>query len=496
MSLSPPDSAQHALEERTLRAELVPSAASSDRLRQLPQAALWVMLGRGLGIGSTLLATIIVPRLLPHREFGELTSLLSVVTFAAIMAQLGLGHTCVRFLAESLVLHDRSRIGWTLRLAMSVLIVASLAICGITVLLLGLFGESFLQLTHVAWLIPLAAALILLMAWQQFSAESLRGLHELRWASLLSGGTFGGPLPVLLFLGLLACVAIQVQPTITTTLACQIAGSGVSLLVSIFCLRATVRSIYQNDAFSSAATPSPPLRLESLLRVSLPMSVFHFFIMVMQTADIWIAARYVSLEEVAVYGVARRYLVLLNVPTQLAVNTVISSIPDLYTRGHLHELQSLLRRSATLTAIATIAASLLCLLAGGWLMGMLSGSFYQRAATALAILSLGQIAVALAGSGGMTLAMTGRQTAAMWICCGSAAILCIIGPLAASRWGIEGIAASAAGAIALQAGMEWLICRRLTGIWTHADFRPATLRSLACGLLSWRKLTGNSLEAS
>ena len=41
-------------------------------------------------------------------------------------------------------------------------------------------------------LVPLAAVLILFMAWQQFSAESLRGLHELRWASLLSGGTFGG----------------------------------------------------------------------------------------------------------------------------------------------------------------------------------------------------------------------------------------------------------------------------------------------------------------
>ena len=496
MSLSPSDSAQEAMVERTPRAELSPPVEPSNRLRQIPQAALWVMLGRGLGIGSTLLATIFVPRLLPHREFGELTSLLSVITFSAIMAQLGLGHTCVRFLAESLVLDDPRRVGRTLRLAIAVLLVASLATCGITALLLGLFGESFLQLTHVAWLIPLAATLILLMAWQQFSAESLRGLHELRWASLLSGGTFGGPLPVLLFLGLLACVAIQFRPTIMTTLLCQIAGSGVALLVSILCLRATVRSVCRVDALSPTAAPFPPLTLESLLRVSLPMAVFHFFIMVMQTADIWIAARYVSLEEVAVYGVARRYLVLLNVPTQLAVNTVISSIPDLYTRGHLHELQNLLRRSATLTAIATISASLLCLLAGGWLMGMLSGTFYQSAATALAILSLGQIVVALAGSGGMTLAMTGRQTAAMWICCASAALLCIIGPLAAQRWGIEGIAAAAAGSLALQAGVEWLICRRLTGIWTHADFRLATLRSLARGLLSWRKLAGNSLEAS
>ncbi len=464
-------------------------------MRRLPRAVLWVMLGRGLGIGSTLLATIIVPRFLAPPEFGELTSLLSVITFAAIMAQFGLGHTCVRFLAESLVQHNHSRIRRTLRLATVVLLVASLTTCGITALLLGLFGEKIWHLQNVAWLIPLAVTLILLMAWQQFSAESLRGLHELRWASLLSGGTFGGPLPVLLFLGILACVALQFQPTITITLACQIAGSGVSLLVSILCLRATVRSV-SKDSVVSAATSFPPLTLPSLLQVSLPMAVFHFFIMVMQTADIWIAASFVSKEEVAVYGVARRYLVLLNVPTQLAVSTVLSSIPDLVARGQHRELQTLLRRSATLTAIATTAAALFCLLAGGWLMGTLSGSYYQKGATALAILSLGQIAVSLAGTGGMTLAMTGRQTAAMWICCATAALLCIAGSFAAKRWGIEAIAAVAAGALALEAGLEWLVCGRLTGIWTHADFRPATLRSLAAGLATWRKLTGNSAEAS
>lgn len=492
----PSDSAQEALKEAPPRAE-TQSAKSAGRIAHLPRAALWVMLGRGLGISSTLLTTIFVPRLLSHREFGELTALLSVVAFAAIMAQLGLGHTCVRFLAESLALHDYGRIGRTLRLAMSVLIAASLVTCGITALLLALYGGPYLQLTHLAWLVPLAAILILLMAWQQFSAESLRGLHELRWASLLSGGTFGGPLPVLIYLGLLAAVAMRLQPTITITLLCQIAGSGVSLLVSLVCLFVTARFVSCNPADQTpqplAAPRTPPLTFEGLLRVSMPMAVFHFFIMVMQTADVWIAARYVSLEEVAVYGVARRFLVLLNVPTQLAVNTVISSIPDLYTRGQLMDLQSLLRRAATLSAIATIAGSLIFLVAGGWFLGILSGPYYQRAATSLAILSLGQIAVSLAGMGGMTLAMTGRQTAAMWICGCCAAVLCILGPLAAQRWGIEGIAAVAAGALSLQAGAEWLVCRQMTGIWTHADFRPAAIRSLAKSLTPWRALASNSV---
>jgi O-antigen/teichoic acid export membrane protein len=386
MSLSSSDSQLHTLNDEIARAE--PSkrektAESPSRLQRLPRAALWVMLGRGLGIGSTLLATIFVPRLLAPRELGELTTVLSVVTFAAIVAQLGLGHTCVRFLAESLVSHDLGRIGRTLRMAISVLVLASLTTCGLTALLLWSFGESSLHLTQVTWLVPLATILIMLMAWQQFSAESLRGLHELRWASLLSGGTFGGPLPVLLFLGLLALVATRFQPSITATLTCQIVGSGVSLLVSILCLRATVRFVCEGETVTreTQSRPQLPLTLESLLRVAVPMAVFHFFIMVLQTADIWMAAYYFPQEEVAIYGVARRYMVLLCVPTQLAVNTVISSIPDLYTRGHMGELQTLLRRTATLTAIATMLASLLCLLGGGWFMGILSGSYYLELGT-------------------------------------------------------------------------------------------------------------------
>ena len=500
MSLSSSDSQLNVLNEEPPRAENSPGAKTTEspsRLQRLPRAALWVLLGRGLGIGSTLLATIFVPRLLAPHELGELTTVLSVITFAAIVAQLGLGHTCVRFLAESLVSHDLGRIRQTFRLAISSLLLASLTTCSFTAFLLWTFGETSLHLTQVAWLIPLATILILLMAWQQFSAESLRGLHELRWASLLSGGTFGGPLPVLLFLGLLALLATQFPPTITATLACQIAGSGVSLLVSILCLRATVRFVCGGGTTSPEmqSRQSLPLTLESLLRVAIPMAVFHFFIMVLQTADIWMAAYHFRQEEVAIYGVARRYMVLLCVPTQLAVNTVISSIPDLYTRGHVDELQTLLRRTSTLTAMATILASLLCLLGGGWFMGMLSGSYYQRAATSLAILSLGQIVVSLTGSGGMTLAMTGRQTAAMWICCLSAALLCTAAPLAARIWGIEGIAASAGGALALQAVIEWIVCRRMTGIWTHADFRGDSLRSLL-GLVSWRKLTANSVDVT
>lgn len=496
MPLSTSDSPQEILPEELSRAE-GSERSSLNRLQRLPRAALWVFFGRGLGIGSTLLATIFLPRLLAPRELGELTTVLSVITFAAIVAQLGLGHTCVRFLAESLVSHDLGRIRRTLRLALSLLVGASLFTCGLTALLLALFGESLLHLTNVAWLIPLAAVLILLMAWQQFAAESLRGLHELRWASLLSGGTFGGPLPVLLFLGLLALLAARSQPTISATLACQIVGSGVSLVVSILCLRATVRFVCQSGSASPESLLRPQLSttLESLLHVAVPMAVFHFFIMVLQTADVWMAAFHFPQEEVAIYGVARRYMVLLCIPTQLAINTVISSIPDLYTRGQVTVLQTLLRRTATLTAIATILASILCVLAGGWFMGMLSGSYYQRAATSLAILSLGQIVVSLAGSGGMTLAMTGRQRAAMWICCSSAAVLCLVGPFAARYWGIEGIAASAAGALAWQATLEWIVCRRLTGIWTHADFSAASLRSLV-ELASWRNLIAHSVDTT
>jgi O-antigen/teichoic acid export membrane protein len=443
-----------------------------------------VALGRFLGIGSTILATILVPRLLAPREFGELTSLLSVISFAAIVAQVGLGHSSVRFLSESLALRNYPRLRRTLALATGVLAVSSLVASSIAALVLWRF-ESFFHRHDFLWIVPLATGLILLMAWQQFTAESLRGLHELRWASLLSGGTFGGPLPVLLFLALLTCVAVQGRPTITATLLCQMLGSGVSLAASLVCLRWTLGHISPRHDAASHPETMDSLRLTDLLRVCLPMAIFQLFVIVLQTADIWMAAHYAPLQEVALYGAARRYLVLLCVPAQLAAGTVVASIPNLYARGMTGELQALLRRSATLTALATLVISPLCLLAGGWLMGSLSGSYYQEAATALAILSGGQIVVSLTGCGGMALAMTGRQTAAMWVCLGSALFLGIAGTLAGRWWGIAGIAAASAAATAIQATAEWLVCRRLVGIWTHANLTPQGLRDALGGLLRW-----------
>lgn len=466
------------------------AADSAGRIERLPRAALWVALGRGLGIASTLLATIIVPRLLAPREFGELTTLLSIVMFGSIVAQLGLGPTCVRFLAESLARHDLGRLRRTLAQASGLLSFSSLLVVAIVAAMLWRWGENLLHLRTLAWVVPLAAVLILMMAWQQFSAESLRGLHELRLASLLSGGTFGGPVPVLLFLAVLAAVATQGAPTIATTLLCQIFGSGVSLAVSVLCLWLAVRAV-SGAGSGQVSPPSASSTIIDLLGVCLPMAVFQFLVIVMQTADIWMAAYYFPLEGVALYGAARRYLVLLQVPMQLSVNTVISSVPDLYVRGRTAELQALLRRSAAITALATIAISLLCVFLGGWLMGALSGSFYQQGATALVILSAGQVIVALVGSGEMALAMTGRQTAAMWICLASVILLCIAGPLAAWQWGIAGIAAASASATAFQAVAEWLVCRRLLGIWTHADLRPQALYEMLAALIVWiRKSLG------
>src|SRR5436305_6535249 len=143
MSLSTPESPQELLEGDPAQVEPL---ASANRLDRLPRAALWVALGRGLGIASTVLATIAVPRLLAPREFGELTSLLSIISFGAIIAQFGLGHTSVRFLAECLALHDREGIRRMLQLARRILTISSLAVVGLASLVLWGWGETVFQL--------------------------------------------------------------------------------------------------------------------------------------------------------------------------------------------------------------------------------------------------------------------------------------------------------------------------------------------------------------
>lgn len=442
------------------------------------------MAGRVLGIGVNVLTSAFLARLLSPADFGEFLVLLNLLAFAASLAMLGLGSAVVRFVAEKLGRGDADRARHATALIWRTAAVSMIVVGGGTFLALWLGGAERLHLESTTGFCLLAALAAVLLAGQQLGAESLRGYHELRFTSFLSGGQSGGPLAGALFLALVFLAAKWTSPSLPMAVGCLVAGLGVSVPLTLVLLLGTARrsALAAQPALSQDGSGhnTSSLSLGKLLSVSLPMLALQLLAFATLWADLWIAGAWCSRDELAWYAAARRLMVLVGLPLQVVMLTVLSSIADLYARGQKKELEQMLRGAAGLAAIPAGLAAIAMIAAPGTLLCLYYGSFYRSAAIPLAILGCGQLVVLCCGLGGYTLLMTGRHYAALFVNLATATLVLVASPLAAWKFGIVGLSAVAATAAAIQAGTEWFLAHRLLGIWTHASLSSvvASLRAV------------------
>ena len=110
-----------------------------------------------------------------------------------------------------------------------------------------------------------------------------------------------------------------------------------------------------------------------------------------------------------------------------------------------------------------------CVFAGRQVMGFVYGPGAREGAQVLAILASARLVAVVTGNSGVALQMTGFQrtmfslTVVTGVCSLAAEI--VFGRL----FGILGVAASTAGAQAMQNLLQLLFAKRRLGIWTHAE---------------------------
>ena len=168
-------------------------------------------------------------------------------------------------------------------------------------------------------------------------------------------------------------------------------------------------------------------------------------------------------------------------PLQMANYLVMGSIAALYVKGQTRELQALLRRVATLFFLPSVLGLSLVVFFGGPLLSVLYGNYYRAAAWPLALLGIGQICLAAAGSAHCALLMTGHQLKALRINALAALALIVAGSWAAKHHGIDGLAAVSAAIVSLESIVMVLLARRLLGVWAYVDLgliRPGMLDSV------------------
>ena len=127
---------------------------------------------------------------------------------------------------------------------------------------------------------------MVLLAFLQLIAEACRSIHEIRLASLFSGGQTGGLLSNLLFLVLVAAGTVMMRPSLWTALALNLVAMAVSLPVAIFGLLHGVCARLQT---TTHCEPERAISVGTLLVYALPMLMIQLFTFGSTQADLWIA---------------------------------------------------------------------------------------------------------------------------------------------------------------------------------------------------------------
>lgn len=437
-----------------------PTLPSANLRHRLATGGAWAIVGKGGTLGLNFLAVAVVARVLDPSDAGAYFLAQSIVNAAAMIARLGLESTVVYLVSSALGSGNPARARRTIR--QIVLIGASSAAAVGASLSLGgaaWIGHAIFDSTLVARVGTAVGVWSAALALQMLLSEAFRGFHAIREAVL-----FGGVIT-----GAIMIVGLGAPRLTNTTLALDGAvwiAAGVTLAnVALATVALTVRS----RKLGPASEPEPADH-SVIFRSALPVLVNNVMTFVLLNVDVWVVGAHLPEREVATYAAAARMVTLVGVSLMIANQVLPPVIGELFARGDRRLLERVLRGTAAAVAPPALVVLAVFVLAGPFVMRLGFGSFYEKGAPVLVLLSLGQLAAVFTGSSVSVLLMTGHQRAAMGIS-GIAALAATIASLvAAPRWGATGVAFATSTVVVAQQLATLVAARRLAGVWTHAGF--------------------------
>jgi O-antigen/teichoic acid export membrane protein len=310
------------------------------------------------------------------------------------------------------------------------------------------------------WNSPLLAASmfgialwIVLTSFQVLTSETFRGFQDLRAATL-----FGGVITWALALAVLALVSIfRETVSLSEVIVLMSVATAISVLAGLAILRRRTRAMPARSE----------LRAGEVFSISLPLWINVLTAFALTQFDLWILGAFISKEGVAVYFGAQQLVVLVSMSLMLVNLVVPPFIADLYARGEKERLERILRQTATLAGIPAFLALLAFVFFGGPILGLVFTEGFTAGAGVLALLSLGKMVNVLTGSCGVTMSMTGHQSALMGITLFTSACTVCGCLLVVGSGGMIGVAAVVCGGTVFENLAMWLVTKHLTGMWTH-----------------------------
>lgn len=436
--------------------------------RRVLVAGVWVVGLKGVTVLLTLVFNVLIARRLELSDVGTFLMITSATYVAAIIATLGVNSALLRSLATD---NASSHV---------VGLSSAWRIVGLASLLIGTIvgiGAAFSLSGETSKLVDIAvvcAVLVVTQALTLLLADCFRGLHDVRLAGLFDG-TQGGLLPVAASTAALVLSPSAPLNSLLGILALTAVASAGNLLVGIgiFCARWK-----RNCALGTDQPQLGRMNTWSTITYSLPFLGTTLFLVLRTQVALWIVGGFGSKADAALFGIAQRVMNAVMLPSMVMTNALQPTVAKLVASSSRDVLESLLRRTATLTALPVLASFIIVTAAGGTLLGLLFGPEYAAGGGTLQILAIGNLAFVALGSPGLVLGMSGRQRVNMTIYAATVLVTAALGIPATQFFGITGMSWTVGIIGVLNKAVSMAIVRRTHGISTHATFDiiPGKLR--------------------
>jgi O-antigen/teichoic acid export membrane protein len=429
-----------------------------------------------------ILTTGLLARMLSKQELGAYFLALSIVSLGAVVGSLGLPKTVVGLVAENMGVGRPERVRRVIRTVLGLGIFGTLGISLAYLLLGDLVSEHLFHSSLLVGVTGLLAGWIAIAVVQEITAETFRGFHDIRLATLLGGlataGKSGGLIMRVVLLGVLVLLWVRSEQTSLATVMLVCIGSGsVSVMLSLWLLYGKVSSLGSLEG----AEDEEPVSAKEVLDDAVPFLAIALTSFVLLSADIWILAALGSLKEVGIYGAASRLVTFVAMPL-LIVNLVLPPIvAEMYAQGQTGRLERTLRTFSTLAGIPSLLVLLVFMLLGGPILGLVYGKPIYHSDTAvlvLLILSAAKLTAVWSGSCGLVLQFTGHQRSMLRVSVLTSPLFFVVAILATQRYGPVGVACAAGATTALQNVIMVLLAKRKTGMWTQVMFSLSPFRKV------------------
>ena len=396
----------------------------------LVQGAAWSFALKIAATGLAFITSIILARTLGAGGYGTYAYALALVGLLGVPASLGLPQLVLRNVAAYQARSEWGLMRGLLRRANEAVLFTSLGI-GVIALLVSLVLRGHFNPAILAAFL-LALSMLPLGAVNALRAATLRGL----------GYVVLGQLPDSLirpfsFLALVVATYLLLGNRFNSSWAVgmQVGAAAIALGFGILML---VRHIPQE------MKDSPPVYdSRAWVRSALPFLFLGGMQLINSQTDIVMLGALRGAEVVGIYRAATRGAQLVVFILGAANMVLQPTIAKLYAVRDMQRLQRVATQSARVVLFVSVPIAIVLIVFGRWIL-LIFGQEFTNGATALAILSLGQLVNAAMGSVGLLLNMTGhdRDTAKG---VGIAAVLNVaLNAILIPLWGIEGAATATA----------------------------------------------------